>query len=379
MDFLAGKAPASIDEGAPMATHFQADASRRGAVVGAAIVPHAPQFLTLPETEDRAQVGRVHAAMRELGDRFRALDPDLVIVISNAHCDDFVVRCVPAFMVHCGGRAQGSGGHAGWWPIDGAAGDALVRELLDLGFDPAFTLDAALGTAFTIPLDFCGFPREAPFLPVFVNAYVPPQPTPERCFAFGRALGLALERIGRRAVILASGGLSHYPGTPLYPHPDLATDRIIFERLAAGNLRYLLSLDGAALDRTGNVECRALQILAGMIGDRPPQTALLEPSWHHIYAVVGWTDLAPLPARQPHYPATAPERSALAAAIFALIADGEARAAFRRDPGLFATRCGLAEDERAALAALDCAALRDRFQINPMLLYQLAQHLPPGG
>jgi hypothetical protein len=93
----------------------------------------------------------------------------VVIVISNAHCDDFVVRCVPAFAIHCGARAQGSGGHRGWWPIDGAAGYALVRELLDLGFDPAFTLDAGLGTAFTIPLEFCGYPRKTPFLPVFVN------------------------------------------------------------------------------------------------------------------------------------------------------------------------------------------------------------------
>src|SRR5207248_95576 len=82
-----------------------------------------------------------------------------------------------------------------------------------------------------------------------VNAYVPPQPTPERCFAFGQALAHAIEREGRRAVVLASGGLSHYPGTPQYPHPDIATDRVIFERLAAGNLRYLLSLDAAALDR----------------------------------------------------------------------------------------------------------------------------------
>ena len=95
-------------------------------IVGAAIVPHAPQFLTLPETEDHAQVARVNAAMRELGDRFRALDPDLLIDISNAHCDDFVVRCVPAFAIHCGARAQGSGGHEGWWPVDGQAGGAFV-------------------------------------------------------------------------------------------------------------------------------------------------------------------------------------------------------------------------------------------------------------
>src|SRR6266851_3663285 len=110
---------------------------RRPGIVGAAIVPHAPQFLTLPETEDKAQVARVNAAMREIGDKFRALDPDLVIVISNAHCDDFVVRCVPPFAIHCGARAEGSGRHSGWWPIDGAAGHGLVRELLDGGFDPA--------------------------------------------------------------------------------------------------------------------------------------------------------------------------------------------------------------------------------------------------
>jgi 2,3-dihydroxyphenylpropionate 1,2-dioxygenase len=353
------------------------DKSRAG-VVGAAIVPHAPQFLTLPDTEDGAQVARVNAAMRELGDRFRALDPDLVIVISNAHCDDFVVRCVPAFALHCGLRAEGSGGHSGPWPIDGEAGYMLVRELLDLGFDPAFTLDARLGTAFTIPLEFCGYPRATPFLPVFVNAYVPPQPTPERCFAFGRALAHAIERAGRRAVVLASGGLSHYPGTPQYPHPDIATDRVIFGRLAAGNLRYLLSLDAAALDRTGNVECRSLQILAGMIGDRPPQAAVFEPSWHHIYAVVGWTDLAPRVEAPLHYPATTSERSALAGAIFTLVDNGEARAAYRRNPAAYAAHLDLAADEKAALAALDRDALRDIFRINPMLLYQLEQRVAAG-
>jgi 2,3-dihydroxyphenylpropionate 1,2-dioxygenase len=348
----------------------------RTGIVGAAIVPHAPQFLTLPETEDKAQVARVNAAMRVIGDRFRALAPDLLIVISNAHCDDFVVRCVPAFAVHCGKRAEGSGGHTGWWPIDGETGYALVEELLGQGFDPAFTLDAKLGTAFTIPLDFCGYPRETPFLPVFVNAYVPPQPSPERCFAFGQALARAIERLGRRAVILASGGLSHYPGTSLYPHPDVETDRVIYERLKAGNLRYLLSFDAPALDRTGNVECRALQILAGMIGDREPQSALFEPSWHHIYAVIGWTELALVAAERPHYPATAPERSALAGAIFALIDNAEARAAFVRDRAGYAARFGLAEDERAALVALDRDALRERFAINPMLLYQLEARVP---
>jgi 2,3-dihydroxyphenylpropionate 1,2-dioxygenase len=177
--------------------------------------------------------------------------------------------------------------------------------------------------------------------------------------------------------VLASGGLSHYPGTPQYPHPDIATDRVIFERLAAGNLRYLLSLDAAALDRTGNVECRSLQILAGMIGDRQPDSALFEPSWHHIYAVLGWTDLSPLKAEPLHYPATAPERSELARAIFAVVDDAAACAAFGEDRDGYAARFELDADERAALVTLDRDALRERFAINPMLLYQLEARVKP--
>jgi 2,3-dihydroxyphenylpropionate 1,2-dioxygenase len=344
--------------------------SGAGGIVGAAIVPHAPQFLSMPDTEDKAQVARVETAMRAIGDAFRALEPDLVVVLSNAHADDFVVECVPAFTIHCGDRAQGCDAHKGWWTIEGEAGYALVRALQEEGFDPAFTLDAKLGTAFTIPLDFCGYDRKAAFLPIFVNAYVPPQPLPERCFAFGRALARGFERLGRRVVVLASGGLSHYPGTPLYPNPDVATDRVIFEHLAAGNLNYLMSLDEARLDRTGNVECRSLQILAGAIGDNAPQSAIFEPSWHHTYAVVGWTALGPAERFSPLYSATPSARSELARAIFALVSSREACRSFLADGPAFASSFELAADEAEALVRLDENVLRERYSINPMLTYQ---------
>jgi 2,3-dihydroxyphenylpropionate 1,2-dioxygenase len=108
-----------------------------------------------------------------------------------------------------------------------------------------------------------------------------------------------------------------------------------------------------------------------MIGDRPPDSALFEPSWHHIYAVVGWTDLSPVKAEPLHYPATAPEHSELARAIFAVIDDAAARAAFTEDRDRYAAGFDLDADERVALVALDRDALRERFAINPMLLYQL--------
>ena len=343
---------------------------QRAGIVGAAIVPHAPQLLSLPETEDKEQVARVKAEMHKIGEGLRALQPDLVIVISNAHGEDLVVRCVPPFLIHCGARAEGVNLHKGWWPVDGEAGYELVRNLLDDSFDPAFTLDAKLGTSFTIPLDFCGYPREMLSLPIFCNAYCPPQPRPERCFAFGRALARSLEAMGRRAVVIVSGGLSHYPGTPYYPNPDIATDRMTFERIASGNLHYLMSFDEARLDKTGNVECRTLQILAGAIGDRKPDHAAFEPSWHHIYAVAGWTTPLTASVPAPIYTAIPTRHSELACAIHALVVDADARTAFLRDTKTFASRFELTADETAALVLLDEDELRERYSINAMLTYQ---------
>ena len=84
---------------------------RQVGIVGAAIVPHAPQFLSLPPSEDHAQVARVKAAMQAVGEGLRALKPDLVIVISNCHGEEMVVHIVPPFTLHCGDRAAGMDGH----------------------------------------------------------------------------------------------------------------------------------------------------------------------------------------------------------------------------------------------------------------------------
>lgn len=337
--------------------------------VGAAAVPHAPQMLSLPKTEDAAQVARVRDVMKRIGDGFRAQDPDLVIVIGNDHGDDFIVRSVPAFMFHCGPRAAGKGGHKGWWAVDGEAGYGLVELMQEEGFDPAFTLDAPLGTFFTIPIEFMGYSQKTPVLPLFVNSYVPPQPSAARCFAFGQALSRAVTRMGRRAVLIASGGLSHYPGTAVYsePGPDLKTDRLIFERMSEGNVRHLLSLDEAALDRTGNIELRSWLILAGIVGERRPDVALFEPNWHHTYGTFGWTSLAPQPQERLYYTANPTRRVELVKALHALRTEDAAARAYIADPAAFAARYELATEEREALVKLDEAKMRDVLGIHALL------------
>ena len=340
---------------------------KRAGFIAAAAVPHAPQFLSLPDTEDHAQVARVREQLGAIGEAVRAQAPDTVVVISNDHGDHFVSHSVPAFCVHAASRADGMHKHRGDWTVDGQLGYELVPELSAQGFDPAFTLNAKLPTAFTIPYSFMGFGRETPMTPIFVNAYMPPQPSAQRCFAFGQALERALCRLGRRAFLIASGGLSHYPGTRHYPNPDVETDRGIFQRLVAGDLQHLLGFSDAAMDRTGNVELRALQILAGVVGDRKPFASQFEPSWHHTYATLAWnleTEDAPQELIYPRLPG---HRAALVEAVYLLRTSPADARAFAADPAAFCDRFPLAADEREALIAFDTDALRDRFALHGLL------------
>lgn len=346
-------------------------------IVGGAAVPHAPQLLSVPKSEDADQVARVRAAMGRIGEGLRALKPDLVLLISNEHGDQFILDAVPAFMIHCGARAKGHEGHAGWWSVDGSTGYDLVRALQDENFDPAFTLEAGLGTSFTIPWAFMGWDRTFPVLPIFVNAYVPPQPSPERCFAFGKALHRAIMRMGRRAVLIASGGLSHYPGTARYanPGPDLEYDRQAYAAIEAGNFRMLLASDAEALDRTGNVEARAWLMLAGALGERRPDLAIYEENWHHTYAVLGWTKEPARHESRPWYDATPVDRVELSRALHALRTDADACRNFIKDATAFSRDFELNDAERVALVALDQAGLRDELKVHPLLVAGAARHL----
>ena len=46
-------------------------------VIGGAMLPHAPQFFTMPETEDKKNVERVREVAAEIGKKLRALKPDV--------------------------------------------------------------------------------------------------------------------------------------------------------------------------------------------------------------------------------------------------------------------------------------------------------------
>ena len=76
-------------------------------VIGGAMLPHAPQFFTMPETEDRNTVERVKSAAAEIGTQLRALRPNLWIIFANDHVEQFFHVAAPPFTIHVGAEAKG--------------------------------------------------------------------------------------------------------------------------------------------------------------------------------------------------------------------------------------------------------------------------------
>jgi 2,3-dihydroxyphenylpropionate 1,2-dioxygenase len=325
-------------------------------VIGGAMLPHAPQFFTLPDTEDKAVVARVREVAADIGRRLRALEPELWIIFSNDHAEQFFHTAAPPFTVHVGGEARGEfAGRKFHWEIPSETAFELVRQLYRQNFDPAFTSTAKIDYAIGIPLTHLG--HTGPVLPIYVNAYLPPQPTMERCYAFGQAVARTVTALGLKTIVLASGGMSHFPGTDRYSNPELDWDKRALEKLAQGNLKSLIGYDEAELDDTGNIELRCWACAAGALGERKPDVVSLDPSWHHNYASLAWTGGSPEEDHAAHYPAIKPELVELTSALHGLAHDAGMRAAFLKDAGAFADRFRLPPDQREALIKLDLPAM----------------------
>src|SRR3954447_11107344 len=117
------------------------------------MLPHAPQFFTMPETEDRATVTRVKAAAEEISGWLKALEPDLWLIFANDHAEQFFHNVAPPFTVHVGASAGGSfAGRSFHWRVPGEIGFEIVKGLYRQGFDPAFTSTAKIDYAMGIPL-----------------------------------------------------------------------------------------------------------------------------------------------------------------------------------------------------------------------------------
>ena len=102
-----------------------------------------------------------------------------------------------------------------------------------------------LGHAFAAVYEWVIEGRKIPVVPIFVNAYLPPLPTAKRCAELGRAIGKVIAERPENVAIVASGGMSHFPGTWKYPKPDFDFDYWAISEIEKGKLDTLIDLTNA--------------------------------------------------------------------------------------------------------------------------------------
>ena len=124
----------------------------------------------------------------------------------------------------------------------------------------------------------------------------------------------------------------------------------MLEKIKAGRLKSIIGLAEDELDDTGNIELRCWSVAVGALGDRKPDIVSWDPSWHHNYASIGFTDPAPAAPFAPHYPNVKPELVRLTSALHTLSHDPAARVRYLADPKAFASSYELPADQHRALA-----------------------------
>ena len=263
----------------------------------------AHQLLTYPPTEDHKQLDADIAAMRELGKSLDETKPDLVIVIGSDHLETFFLSSAPTFAI-VGGRHSHAefARHKYSLPIHPLAED-LLNSLVENGFDMTYSQDAVLGHAFAAVYEWVIEGRAIPVVPLFVNTYLPPLPTAQRCVLLGQAIRKVIDAGDLNVAIVASGGMSHYPGTWKYPQPAYDFDWWAIAQMERGNFEPLIRLTNHQLDQVGNTEILPWMILFGAMGPRAGELLTYQPTWHHGHAVMRFI---PNKASGPSTPEPAP-------------------------------------------------------------------------
>jgi 2,3-dihydroxyphenylpropionate 1,2-dioxygenase len=257
-----------------------------GQIVAAMATMHAPQLFTRPPEEDPRQLDAGIAAMGRLGALLDETKPDALIIFASDHLETFFLKSVPTFSIVAGERAHTSFAGRTWAPpIHQALAEDLLDNLVARDFDLAYSQEAELGHSFAAPFEWVLAGRDIPVVPIFVNTYLPPLPRPWRCAALGEAIAQIIANRPGRVALLASGGMSHYPGTRRYYKPAFDFDRWCITELENGHNQSFLDLTVEQLDEVGNTEMLPWAVVLGAIGTQHMEVLSYQPTSHHGHAV----------------------------------------------------------------------------------------------
>src|ERR1700741_467311 len=172
----------------------------------------------------------VETALAAALDFVAAYDPELVVIFAPDHYNGFFYRTMPPFCI--GTAAQGVGDygtHAVPLDVPADVATACAKAVPESGIDIAISASMDVDHGMVQPLQkLFGDAAARPVIPIFINSVATPLGPLRRVRALGAAVGTYVATLGKRVLIIGSGGLSHDPPVPtLATAPPAALDRIV--------------------------------------------------------------------------------------------------------------------------------------------------------
>jgi 2,3-dihydroxyphenylpropionate 1,2-dioxygenase len=211
--------------------------------------------------------------------------PDVLIVVANDQFVNFFWNNVPTFFVTVADEVKGQfTRHKFQYCNHKDLGRAIVRRGMQQGIDFSFGEHIELQHTQVVPLYFLLREPKIPILPIYVNTWVDPAPSPQRCYQVGELIREVADQSNERVAILATGGLSHFPGSPRIGEIDTQFDHKLLELMREGKGRRLVDYSVEELLQAGDTEFLNWMVVVGTVGDAKAAYTSYMPD----YVATGW-------------------------------------------------------------------------------------------
>jgi aromatic ring-opening dioxygenase catalytic subunit (LigB family) len=211
--------------------------------------------------------------------------PDVLIVVANDQFVNFFWNNIPSFFVTVGDEVKGQfTRHKFHYRNHKELGKAIVRAGMEQGIDFSYGEDIELQHTQNVPLYFLLPEPKIPILPVYVNTWVDPAPSPRRCYQVGELIRAVAASTKERIAMLATGGLSHFPGSPRIGEIDEKFDHELLEVMREGKGRSLTDYSVAQLLQAGDTEFLNWMVVLGAVGDSKASYTAYMPD----FVATGW-------------------------------------------------------------------------------------------
>lgn len=195
----------------------------------ARVDPSVKDELTLEAFKKKS--GAIQKALDTLSSKLAEVNPDIVVVMGDDEEEYIHEDNRPAILIYRAETFKNKphpvppnadpvalatavmwGDKEADYPVASDLGKYLVEYLIDAEFDVADSLKLeAMAHGFGFMYKRLMVHKVVPIVPIILNVHTPPnQPTPKRCYEFGRAVRCALESWDdpARVAVIATGGLS---------------------------------------------------------------------------------------------------------------------------------------------------------------------------